>query len=165
MAEGDDVGGAPPNGVLQHDEAAAADDVLPTIALHGGDTETPAPPSVQLVEVPPSTELSMYSIALDDGVGGGVQDGDPRLDPLAHSFPWAQFLIPLPLRSIVPEAARRVAPDRKLQMLPFKVRTRFAAGLAAMHMRRWTGWWSGEGAPGWTAACTQPCGHAACMRN
>ena len=52
---------------------------------------------------------------------GIVQDGDPRLDPMAHSFPWAQFLIPPNLRTIDPEAGKRVEPGRLLNMLPFKV--------------------------------------------
>jgi len=50
-----------------------------------------------------------------------ISDDDPRLDPMAHSFPWAQFLIPPKLRTIDPEAANRVKPGRLLHMLPFKV--------------------------------------------
>eukprot|EP00873_Tetraselmis_striata_P013695 jgi/Tetstr1/433959/TSEL_023136.t1 len=102
--------------LLEHAESGGGGDVQGWSATGGTD--------MALTLAHESTELSMYSIPLGGDLpedDGGVQDGDPRLDPMAHSFPWARPLIPLNLRSVIPEAAQRVSPDRKLQMLPFKV--------------------------------------------
>ena len=68
-----------------------------------------------------TTEAEAANEKGDATAGDVVQDGDPRLDPMAHSFPWAQFLIPPNLRTIDPEAGSRVEPGRLLNMLPFKV--------------------------------------------
>lgn len=113
--------------LLEHAESGGGGDVQGWSATGGTD--------MALTLAHESTELSMYSIPLGGDLpedDGGVQDGDPRLDPMAHSFPWARPLIPLNLRSVIPEAAQRVSPDRKLQMLPFKVRAELTLRRAGM---------------------------------